>query len=341
MGLFINYPAWMDPYVIDGLPVRWYAVMYIVAFGITYLLFKWQIKHDDYLKMSGDDGDMLFFWCILGLILGARIFSCIFYDDSYYYITHPWMMFWPFRNGRFVGLPGMSYHGGAFGCFVAGYFYCRKKKYDILRVTDVLVTGIPLGYTFGRLGNFINAELYGRVTTSSIGMLFPGAEGFSTTHQWVRNAADAVGIGYSYGDIVNLPRHPSQLYEAFFEGIVLFIILWFILRPLKYRHGWKDGTLFSAYIFGYGFFRFFIEYFREPDANLGYVIAGGPGSENIALFTSMLNISKGQVFCLIMVALSILLLIYVNCFRKPKFAEEEKQNGKRKNTASEKKAGRK
>ncbi len=316
MTLFIDYPSWINPYVFSFLPIRWYAVMYLVAFFITYLLFRYQVSHDGMTGMSKDETEGLFFSCILGLFLGARIFSCLFYSDTEYYLTHPWMMFWPFENGRFVGLPGMSYHGGAVGCFIGGWIYARRHGYGILLLTDMMCAGIPLGYTFGRIGNFINGELFGRVTTSAAGMVFPAAERFSTTHEWVRKVADDIGMGYAYGDMLNLPRHPAQLYEAFFEGVVLFVFLWFVIRPMKYRRRWGDGTVFASYLMGYGFVRFFIEYLREPDAYPGYVIKWGGGSDNIAIFTSFLNISRGQVFCFLMVLCGILLLLVVNFRRK-------------------------
>ena len=308
LAQFIEFPQWISPYVINGLPIRWYAVMYLVAFAIAYALFRYQCKHDDYLRMSSDESQTFFFYGILFLLLFARLFSVLFYSDGLYYITHPWMIFWPFRNGQFVGLPGMSYHGGVVGALVGGIIFCHFYKQKLLRITDTVVAGIPLGYTFGRLGNFINAELYGRVTTVPWGMVFPTAPSFSTTEEWVRNVADKTGIEYVLGDMVNLPRHPSQLYEALFEGIVLFLILWFVIRPWKLMKKLPDGTVFSFYLMGYGIFRFFIEYCRQPDADIGYVIALGERSDNIALFQSFLNISKGQVFCLLMIAAGLLLL---------------------------------
>ena len=111
--------------------------------------------------------------------------------------------------------------------------------------------------------------------------------------------------------MINLPRHPSQLYEALFEGVVLFLILWFVIRPWKLKKRLPDGTVFSFYLMGYGLFRFFIEYCRQPDADIGYVIALGDKSDNIALFQSFLNISKGQIFCLIMIAAGALLLAFL------------------------------
>lgn len=315
MGLYLNFPSWIDPYIFSFLPIRWYALMYIVAFFIAYIMFRYQVNHDRTMEISGEESENLFFSAILGLIIGARVFSCLFYSDTTYYLTHPWMMFWPFRNGEFVGLPGMSYHGGVVGCFLGGLIYCHRHGRSILEVTDMIVTGIPLGYTFGRIGNFINGELYGRVTTSPFGMVFPDAERFSTTQEWVRAVADEIGMSYSYGDYLNLPRFPTQLMEAFFEGIVIFLILFFIFRPLKIKKNLRHGTIFSVYLILYGLFRFLIEYLREPDSNIGYVIKLGKGSDNIALFSSFLNISKGQIFCLLMITAGILLLVFINSRR--------------------------
>ena len=315
MPLYLEFPSWIDPYVVSFLPIRWYAVMYVLAFATAYALYAYQLKRDRARDIDDDTSQMLFIVAVIGLLIGARIFSVLFYGDARYYLTHPWMIFWPFRNGRFVGLPGMSYHGGVVGALVAGWIYARIKGFRFLRQVDYIVAGIPLGYTFGRIGNFINGELYGRVSSAPWAMVFPSAPAFSTNEEWVRRIADAQGIQYVIGDMVNLPRHPSQLYEAFFEGIVLFLILWFICRPLMRRYALKPGSMLSFYIFGYGFFRFFIEYCRQPDADIGYVITlTGEGGE-IALFESFGNISKGQVFCLVMMVSAIILFIVVNTRR--------------------------
>ena len=306
-ALFVEYPSWIDPYVIDGLPIRWYAVMYLVAFFIAYLLFRYQCRHDGVIEMNASESQDFFFIAILLLLVFARLFSVLFYSDPVYYLTHPWMIFWPFRDGHFVGLPGMSYHGGVVGCVFGGYIYARRHKRSLLQLTDIVTAGIPLGYTFGRLGNFINAELYGRVTTKPWGMIFPGAAPFPADEAWVQEIAGKVGLEAASGSLINLPRHPSQLYEALFEGIVLFLILFFIVRPIKKKKGLPHGFVFSFYLIGYGVFRFFIEYCRQPDSNIGYVINGGGGG-NIALFESFLNISEGQIFCLLMIAAGVLLL---------------------------------
>ena len=251
----------------------------------------------------------MFIWAVVGLLIGARVASCLFYDDASFYLTHPWMIFWPFRDGKFIGLPGMSYHGGVIGAIVAGLIYARVKKISFLRMADLITAAIPFAYTWGRLGNFFNGELYGRVTTSKMGMIFPYAERFSTTHQWVRNVADSVGIQYVPGDYVNLPRWPSQLFEAFFEGLVLGAIIWFVVRRIKKNKNLADGTILGSYIMGYGIIRFIIEYFRQPDSDIGYVIGQ---SNNIYLFESFSNISKGQIFCLLMVVGGLALLVCVN-----------------------------
>ncbi len=315
MFLYVSFPSWISPYVIKGLPVRWYAVMYIVAFAFAYLLFSFQVKKDKSIELSGYDIQDLFFWGILGLLIGARVGSCLFYNDAIYYITHPWMIFWPFEGKHFVGLPGMSYHGGVIGLVLSVFIFCRVRKLSFLTIADYLAAAIPAGYAFGRLGNFINGELYGRVTTSSFGMIFPDAPSFSTSHVWVREIADKLSISYNYGDYINLPRHPSQLYEMFGEGIILFLILFFIIRPLKNKRKLAPGIVMSFYFIFYGTIRFIIEYFRQPDADIGYVIALGKESNNIALFQSFLNISKGQCFCALMVIAGIAMAIAFTVIR--------------------------
>lgn len=326
MVLFVQYPTWISPYVIPGLPIRWYAVMYLVAFAFAYLLFRYEWKHDGQIQLEKDDVSDLFFWGILGLLIGARVGSCLFYSDTVYYLTHPWMMFWPFKNGHFVGLPGMSFHGGVIGLVLSVFIFCKVKKISFLKVADMLAAAIPLGYTFGRLGNFINGELYGRVALKG-GMLFPDATPFSTNLEWVQNACDQLGISYTLGSYVNLPRYPSQLYEAFVEGILLFLILWFLIRPLKIRKNLPDGVVMGGYFIGYGLGRFIIEYFRQPDADIGYVISLGEKSDNIALFQSFLNISKGQIYCFIMILCGVALIVAVSILDR-KRVEDDKRKSK-------------
>ena len=163
-----------------------------------------------------------------------------------------------------MGISGMSYHGGAIGVLLASIIFCRKHRINFWRFADLFCPAIPLGYTFGRIGNFINGELYGRVTTVPWGMYFPL-------------------------DPYHRLRHPSQLYEAFFEGIFLFAILW-MMRKKKYF----DGFLFSLYLIGYGTVRFFIEFFRAADPQVGFVFG---------------MLTMGQVLCLVMVFLGIAVII--------------------------------
>ncbi len=289
--------------------------MYIIAFAFAYILFRFQIRNDKQIEMDRESVQDLFFWGIVGLLVGARIGSCLFYNDALYYLTHPWMIFWPFEGKHFVGLPGMSYHGGVIGLVLAVFAFCRKKGYSFLSVADYLAAAIPAGYAFGRLGNFINGELYGRVTTSAFGMIFPDAPYFSTSHLWVREIADKLAIGYKYGEYLNLPRHPSQLYELFGEGILLFVLLFLVIRPLKYKKNLFPGCVMSSYFIFYGVIRFIIEYFRQPDTDIGYVIALGKESNNIALFQSFLNISKGQCFCALMIIAGIVMAIAFSVIR--------------------------
>lgn len=307
MAQFIDFPLWISPEIIPGLPFRWYGLMYIVAFAITYLMIRVLARRGE-IPLDADETLNLILFCVFGLILGARLFSVLFYDGTAYYWTHPWMIFWPFRNGQFVGLPGMSYHGGLVGAVIGAYVYSRRYKVSFLMIADAISVSAPLGYTFGRLGNFINGELFGRVSNKSWAVLFPDAPRFSTNYEWVRSMADSLGIPYRMGEFVNLPRHPSQLYEALFEGLLLFCFLWFVIRKLKGR---KPGIILCWYLIGYGTVRFFIEYFRAPDENLGYILALGRQSDNIALFQSFFNFSMGQLFCLAMVLFGILLAIVI------------------------------
>ena len=319
--MYLTFPGWLHPEIIPGLPLRWYGLMYLVAFFIAFTLLKVQIKERS-LKVNKDEPLNLFFWAIIGLLAGARLFAVTIYDIDGYYLKHPLQTILPFAvmNGRivFTGLQGMSYHGGLVGTFIACLIYFRLKKMDIWEWTDMLVTAAPLGYTFGRLGNFINAELYGRVTTRPWGMVFPTAEKFPAAQSWVKDIAVRVGMVINGEPWVNLPRHPSQLYEAFFEGIFLWAILWFVLRK---RRPFK-GFLFSAYLIGYGLVRFIIEYFRQPDIEIGYPIQLVK-IDNPNYQFSFFNFTTGQILCFLMIIGGI-----AGIFIFRQLARKEKQTAK-------------
>jgi phosphatidylglycerol:prolipoprotein diacylglycerol transferase len=243
---------------IGPLTLRYYGLMYVVAFTIVYFLAVYRITHEPEAPMSKEQAGDLMTVMILGLILGARLGYVIFYNPSYY-LNHPLEIFLPFEFShgiKFTGIAGMSYHGGLIGTLVAALWYCRRAGIAFLKAADLFIPGIPLGYTFGRLGNFINGELYGRITQQAIGMVFPDAPG-------------------------NFLRHPTQLYEAFFEGIFLFAILW-SCRKIRL----PKGAMIACYLTGYGMVRFCIEFFREPDAQLGFVF---------------LWFTMGQVLCFFMI----------------------------------------
>ena len=254
----------MDPVIfsLGNFPVRWYGMMYIIAFGVVYLLTRYRIKSEKLPYPPAFTGDVLT-WAILGVLVGGRLGYLLFYSFPEF-IANPLGSIIPlsFSGGScsFSGIAGMSYHGGAIGVIVAVWLYTKNHNMSFLKTIDLFIVSLPLGYTFGRLGNFINGELYGRVTDAAIGMHFPMAPG------------DAL-------------RHPSQLYEAFFEGIFLFIILWSLRKKAPY-----PGFLSGLYLLGYGFVRFFIEFYREPDAHLGFVF---------------MQLSMGQVLCLAMIVAGI------------------------------------
>ena len=272
MESFLNawqqLPSLISPalFSIGSFQLRYYSLMYLVAFTIVYFLTIYRLKSENYEYTAETVQDYLV-WAMLALILGGRLGYALFYNFGYY-LHHPLEIILPFdfSNGiKFVGLSGMSYHGGVIGIAIATLLFCRKRKINLWHFVDLFCPTIPLGYTFGRIGNFINGELYGRVTAMPWGMYFP----LDSTHSL---------------------RHPSQLYEAFFEGIVLFVLLWMIRKKKSF-----DGLLLGIYLCGYGFVRFFIEFFREPDYQLGLVLS----------FMSM-----GQVLCLLMMMAGITIIVW-------------------------------
>ncbi len=241
-----HLPSHIDPTIfwIGKFPVKWYGLMYILAFAVLYLLCVRRLKPEKLPWTKSFVGDLVT-WCIVGTLIGGRLGSIVFYD-TFRLFRDPLRVLSPIMRvqGHWVltGVSGMSYHGGVIGIIVAVWWFGRRRRENFLTLLDFIVPVAVLAYTFGRLGNFLNGELYGRVTNSAIGMYFPAA-----------------------GD--GLLRHPSQLYEALFEGPVLFAVLWALRKRSPY-----PGFLFGIYLFGYGFARFLIEFFREPDAPWGFVL---------------------------------------------------------------------
>jgi len=225
---------------IGPVAIHWYGLTYLVAFGLFLMLARIRVKRSPFVEAgwtARDIEDMLFYG-VLGVILGGRLGYVIFYKASYY-LGHPLEVFAVWKGG-------MSFHGGLLGVLVAMLVFGRMRHRRFLEITDLIAPCVPLGLASGRLGNFINGELWGRFADKSLpwGMVFP------------QSGSD-------------LPRHPSQLYQFAMEGVLLFVLLWLYgKKPLKL------GQMSGAFLVGYGVFRFIAEYFREPDDFLGLLAFG-------------------------------------------------------------------
>lgn len=241
MEIWNNIYSYFDPvaFSLFGASVHWYGIMYAIALLTAITIAHWIIKKDN-LDISKEALDSYIWWVEIGVILGARLGYILFYDShTSYYLTHPWQIFNPFSvDGTFIGISGMSYHGALAGFIIASFLWCRKNKISFWFMADIAALSVPLGYIFGRIGNFINQELVGRVTDVSWGIYVNG-----------------------------ILRHPSALYEAFLEGFVVFIIL-FIVRSKKQF----DGQLGLLYVILYSFMRIMAEIFRQPDVQLGFLL---------------------------------------------------------------------
>lgn len=222
---------------LGSISVHWYGIMYAFALISAIFVAKWFIKHDK-LAISNDLFDSYIWWAEIGVILGARLGYILFYDsNTSYYLTHPWQIFNPYVNGEYAGISGMSYHGALIGFIIASYLFCRKNKISFWFITDIAVLGISAAYVFGRIGNFFNQELVGRETD--------------------------VPWGIYVGETL---RHPSQLYEAILEGLVVFVILAYLRKRKTF-----NGELALMYGILYSTMRIVAEFFRQPDTQLGFI----------------------------------------------------------------------
>lgn len=222
---------------IGPLAIHWYGLMYLAGFGLAWLLGRWRIQHHPSpAGLTLRDLEDIIFYGVLGVVLGGRLGYVLFYkfDD---YLAHPLSIFEVWQGG-------MSFHGGLIGVTLAMLFFARRRGQPLLAIGDFIAPLIPLGLAAGRLGNFINGELWGRPTDLPWGMVFPGAHD-------------------------GTPRHPSQLYEMGLEGFALFTLMWWFARKPR-----PTGQVSAVFLMVYGLFRFLVEFTREPDDFLG-LLAGG------------------------------------------------------------------
>lgn len=233
----IAFPE-IDPVLVEIGPfaIRWYALAYVAGLIIGWQLMMY-LARNPASRITPKEADDFLVWATLGVLLGGRLGYVLFYKPGYY-LAHPLEI-------PMIWQGGMSFHGGFLGVVIAILLYCRRRKINILDFSDLLTVVAPIGLFFGRLANFINAELYGRVSDVPWAMVFPGGG--------------------------PLPRHPSQLYEAVLEGVLLFLLL---LIARKSRFAEKPGFITGLFFTGYALARSFVELYREPDAFLGFMIGG-------------------------------------------------------------------
>src|SRR5690349_13431367 len=237
--LVIPYPA-IDPVAVSlgPLAIRWYALAYIVGLILGWRYCLAIAKQPPQIARVQDLDDFLV-WATLGVVLGGRIGYVLFYNLQQY-LAHPIEIVALWHGG-------MSFHGGALGVIVAILLFCRQRKINVFGFADIICCAVPIGLFFGRIANFINAELWGRPSDVPWAMVFPT-------------------------DPDHLPRHPSQLYEACLEGIVLFLILFAVQRFTTLRQ--RPGAISGIFLIGYGTARIIGEFFRQPDVQLGFLYYG-------------------------------------------------------------------
>ena len=220
---------------IGPLAISWYSLSYVVG-----ILLGWsyanKIINKFKLQITKKNLEDFITYAVIGIIVGGRLGFVLLYNPSRY-LSNPVDILKTYEGG-------MSFHGGALGLMIAAHLFCRRYKVNFLSLTDIMVPAVPIGLFLGRIANFINGELYGRITNSYFGMIFPNSD--------------------------LMPRHPSQLYEAFFEGLVLFCILAY--ATFKYKTLKKCGLNFGLFLTFYALFRITIEIFREPDIQIGFIL---------------------------------------------------------------------
>jgi len=259
---------------IGFLSVRWYSLMYLVGLFVVWQLVQWRIRKGEAIALQNkkfEKTDIFFDFFLVSFLsglVGGRIGYVLFYDLSFF-LAHPMQIISPFdlASGDFVGFYGMSYYGALITALLGALLFSKIKQINFLTLADLIVPALPAGYFFGRVGNFLNGELFGRITTSKFGMYFTTSPG--------------------------VLRYPSQLFEAFFEGILLFAVLW----KMRNQKRFKPGSLLLLYLFGYGTMRFFCEFFRQPDAQSGFIVDG---------------LTMGQILSIVLILALLIALFFKN-----------------------------
>lgn len=261
----MEFPSFLTPEIfrIGPFALRWYAMMYVLGYIIGFQLFKKRIKMG-VLTLSETAGENFVSYFIFGMLIGARLFYVVFYNLDYY-LEHPIESFYVWQGG-------LSFHGAAVGMVVACALLARKYKIPFYMATDTLAMTCGIGLFLGRIGNFINAELYGRPTDSVFGMIFPT-------------------------DPDKIPRHPSQLYQGLTEGLLLTAFLWWLQSYLLKKNKFRHGITGVSFLIGYGVLRFFMEFTREPDSQLGLLF---------------FDLSMGQLLCIVMASVGAVLMVHVH-----------------------------
>lgn len=239
-----------------GWPVHWYGLTYLAAFLMFLFVGKYRAKKMPLLGFKPIELDDILFYGVLGVILGGRLGYVLFYKPAEF-LTNPGDIFKVWQGG-------MSFHGGFLGVLVAMIWYARKTRRNFWEVTDFIAPLVPLGLAAGRLGNFINGELWGRVSSANYSwlMLFPQANEADVLH--VTAHPESAALLQQVGDYLMLPRHPSQIYQLLGEGLLLFVILWLYARKIR-----PMMAVSAVFLIGYGVLRFIAEFAREPDDFLG------------------------------------------------------------------------
>lgn len=260
-----HFYEWHDPTIVSlgFFELRWYGLMYVTALLTGYFWGGYMVAQNQW-AITKQQFESAFFWFVIGVVLGARLGYVLFYDENtLYLISHPWQIFNPFQNGKMVGISGLSYHGAIAGAVIAMAIFVRRQKLGFLMMLDLAAVSGSAGYLFGRLGNFFNAELVGRETSVAWGILVDG-----------------------------VLRHPSAIYEAILEGLLVFVVLFFLYKRRSF-----DGQMAMIYAMLYTFARFIAEFFREPDSQLGFVLFD--------------TITMGQILSIIMFAMTLGVYIYL------------------------------
>jgi phosphatidylglycerol:prolipoprotein diacylglycerol transferase len=312
--LNLEYPQWLSPTLSAVLPLRWYGALIAASLVGIWYLFRHEAQRRGVIGRSPKDRQeqaRFFTWTILSGLAGGRVLFVLLEPDAIDYVRQPWLLLWPFTQGEFRGIEGMNAFGSIAGAVAGAALFSVRSRHPFLEWADIAAYCSPLVALGAGIGNFANGEHIGRITTAPWGVRFPNGERLPVAEHRIELMIEAIGLDIHPSQLlVNLPRHPVQLYEALLCGLGLWAVLWLLVRKERLFPGMGLGLTVTAY----GMCNALLGYYREADPVMRWTTAA---ETEMGFVEGVLGLSHHQVAALLLVAAGLLTIVVSRLIYKP------------------------